>query len=207
MFVVDCSGSVDYGPSGITKKAIQYLMMEILAPAVARNNNKVGFVLATDRIEKVLEPRFGETEVFGRLDFISGFKPKNKGTNLSVVFKEIISCFLDADLMFVISDFYSPGDFSDSLKLLSKRYDVIPVVLKDPAETTTFPSVRGAMVAFKDKETGEFFWGDAPNKISNVRMFQKLGLDYVLLKTNETVDDWVKKFVVIFEERKKWRKS
>ncbi|MDP1629529.1 MAG: hypothetical protein Q8L57_02820, partial [bacterium] len=112
-----------------------------------------------------------------------------------------------ADLIFVISDFYTAADFKDSLKLLAKKYDVIPLILKDPFETTTFPKISGGMIAFKDLETGEFFWGDKPQKISNVKLFKQLGLDYVLLKTNETENDWIRKLMIVFEQRKKQRRT
>lgn len=206
LFVVDCSASIDYGPSGVAKKEIQLLMMDILAPAIARNNNQVGFVLVTNTIEKFFEPRFGESEVFERLKFISGFKPKSPKTDLNSVFKEIIGRSVKADLVFIVSDFYSVEDFVDSLRLLSGLYDVILMILKDRFETTTFPLVKGGMFAFRDMETGEFFWGEAPDKISNTKLFRSLGLDYVLLRTHEPIDEWVRRLVIIFEERKKWRK-
>lgn len=206
LFVVDVSSSILYGPSGVSKREIQLRIMEILATAVAQNSNKVGFLLVTDKIEEYFEPVFGESVVVGRLDLIEGYQPSSKKTDLKSVFKEIFYLGIKADLVFILSDFYSP-DFGDSFKLLSGRYDIIPVVLKDPSETTTFPKVRGGLIGFKDMETGEFFWGDAPNKISNVSLFKRLGLDYVLLKTCDSEDEWARKFAIIFEERKKWRKS
>jgi hypothetical protein len=113
---------------------------------------------------------------------------------------------IPADLIFILSDFYSPTDFRQSLKILSRTHDVIPLVLKDPFETTTFPNIRGGMIHFRDLETGEFFWGEAPQKISNVPLFRQLGLDYVLLKTNEDEGDWIRKLVIVFEQRKKRRR-
>ncbi len=204
-FMIDRSASVNFGPSGVSKKEIQNRILNILAPAIAQNNNQVSFLIFTDRVEKYFEPRFGEKFIAEKLRFISEFKPKSKFTNIDFVFRRIFQLNVPADLIFVISDFYTQYDLEDSLKILARKYDVIPLLLKDPSETTTFPKVAGGMIAFHDLETDEFFWGEAPQKISNVKLFKRLGLDYVLLKTNESEKDWVKKLMIIFEQRKKRR--
>ncbi len=205
LFMVDHSASVNFGPSGVSKKEIQNRILNILAPAIAQNNNQVSFLIFTDRVEKYFEPQFGEKFIAEKLRFISEFKPKSKLTNIDFAFRRIFQLNIPADLIFVISDFYTQYEFEDSLKILAKKYDIIPLLLKDPSETTTFPKIRGGMIPFRDLETGEFFWGEAPQKISNIKLFKRLGLDYVLLKTNESEKDWVRKLMIIFEQRKKRR--
>ncbi len=207
LFVVDRSASINFGPSGISKKEIQDRILNILAPAIAQNSNKVGFVISTDCVEKYFEPRFGEKFTAERLEFISNYKPESRLTNLDAVFRDILKMNLQADLLFIISDFYTAVDFKDSLKLLANKYDLIPMLLKDPFETTEFPKIRGGMIAFRDLETGEIFWGDAPHKISNKDLFEKLGLDYILLKTDATEQEWEEKLRILFEQRKKQRRK
>lgn len=205
LFMLDRSDSTNYGKSGISKKKIQDRILNILAPAVAQGNNQSSFLVFTDRLEKYLPPRFGEKYIAERLKLIYEYRPKSRLTNIDFAFRQVFERNIPADLIFVISDFYTQYEFEDSLKILSKKYDVIPLLLKDPSETTTFPKVSGAMISFRDMETDELFWGEAPQKISNVGLFKKLGLDYVLLKTDETEQDWVKKLMIIFEQRKKRR--
>ncbi len=205
IFVIDRSASILFGPSGVTKKEIQDRILNILAPAIAQNGNKVGFIIFTDCLEKYFEPQFGEKFITDKLGLITDYQPQSKLTNLDAVFRKILELNLSADLVFIISDFYTNINFKDSLNFLSNKYDVIPVLLKDPFETTTFPKIKGGMFAFKDLETDEFFWGEAPKKISNVSLFERLGLDYVLLKTNETENDWENKLRILFEQRKRRR--
>lgn len=205
LFVVDRSASVEFGPSGISKREIQNRILNTLAPAIAQGTNQVGFLITTDKIEKYFEPKSGDKTVATRLKFISEYSPKSKLTALNTVFRKIFAQNINADLIFIISDFYNSTDFGDSLKLLARKYDVIPVLLKDKFETTDFPSVKGQMIAFKDMETDEFFWAESANKISNINLFKRLGLDYILLKTNETENDWEKKFRILFSQRRRRR--
>lgn len=206
LFVVDRSASINFGPSGASKKEIQNKILEILAPAIAQENNQIGFMLVTDCIERYFKPRFGENAIYERLISIIKHHPESKLTNLDAVFRTIFRMNIPADLIFIISDFYSPVSFENSLKILSKKYDVIPILLKDPFETTTFPKIKGGMIAFRDLETGEFFWGEAPKKISNKVLFEKLGLDFLLLKTNEKEVSWEEKLRILFEQRKRRRR-
>ncbi len=207
LFVIDRSASINFGPSGVSKKEIQDRILNILAPAIAQNNNQVGFLVVTDRVEKYYEPRFGEKFVAERLALIDRINLESKKTDLNLAFREVFRLNIPADLIFILSDFYTPTGFENSLKILSRKYDVIPLILKEPFETSEFPKVRGGMIHFKDLETGEVLWGDSPKKISNIKLFKHLGLDYVLLKTSETEGDWVRKLMIIFEQRKKWRRK
>ncbi len=206
LFIVDCSNSINFGTSDASKKEIQNKILEILAPAITQENNQVGFMLITDHIERYFKPRFGEKAVYERLISIGNYQPESKLTDLDAVFRAIFRMNISADLIFILSDFYSPSNFEGSLKILSKKYDVIPVLLKDSFETTTFPKIKGGMIAFRDLETGEFFWGEAPNKISNKILFEKLGLDFLLLKTNEKEGSWEEKLRILFEQRKRRRR-
>ncbi len=206
LFLIDRSASTNFGPSGISKREIQNRLLNILAPAIAQNNNQVGFLITTDRLEKYFEPRFGNKLLIERLKLIEEFKPQSKMTDLNLAFLSVFRLKIPADLIFILSDFYTPVDFKASLKILSRKYDVIPMLLKDSFETTNFPKIPGGMIAFKDLETGEFFWGEKPQKISNVKLFKSLGLDYILLKTDENEGDWTKKLMITFEQRKKRRR-
>jgi len=206
LFIIDRSASVFFGPSGIPKKEIQDKILNILAPAIAQNNNQVGFIIATDRVEQYFKPSFGEKSVMEKLDLISYHRPQSKLTDLDVSFRFIFQSNIQADLIFIISDFYSSMPFENSLKMLSKKYDVIPIILKDPFETSAFPKIKGGMIQFKDLETGEFFWGDKPKKISNKKLFEQLGLDYAILRTDAGENEWVQKLRIIFEQRKRKRR-
>ena len=166
LFLIDRSASTNFGPSGVSKKEIQDRLLNILAPAIAQNNNQVGFLITTDRLEKYFEPRFGNKLLIERLKIIEEFKPQSKMTDLNLAFLSVFRLKIPADLIFILSDFYTPVDFKNSLKILSRKYDVIPMLLKDSFETTNFPEIPGGMIAFKDMETGEFFWGEKPQKIS-----------------------------------------
>lgn len=206
LFVIDRSASVKFGPSGVSKKEIEDRILAVLAPALARNNNKVGFIVATEKPEIYLEPKFGEKAAIERLSLISCYSPRSKKTDLNAVFRAILQMNIRADLIFILSDFYTKIDFVNSLGILSRKYDVIPMLLKDPFETTSFPNTKGGMIAFRDLETGDFFWGDEPQKISNKKLFKQLGLDYVLLKTDQNEKDWIQKLMIVFEQRKKRRR-
>ncbi|MDP1629705.1 MAG: DUF58 domain-containing protein, partial [bacterium] len=107
LFIIDRSASVFYGPSGISKKEIQDRILNVLAPAIAQNNNQVGFLIITDRLEKYYEPRFGEKFINERLNSISDYRPKSRLTDLNLAFRTVFRLNVPADLIFVISDFYT----------------------------------------------------------------------------------------------------
>jgi uncharacterized protein (DUF58 family) len=206
LFIIDRSASVLFGPSGISKWEMENRILDILAPAIAKNNNQVGFLITTDCVEQYFAPKFGVKSAAERLTLISYYQPKSKLTDLNAAFQFILERNIPADLIFVLSDFYAENPLEDSLKALSGKYDVILLLLKDPSETTSFPEVKGGMIAFKDLETGKFLWGDRPQKISNKVLFEKLGLDYALLRTDKDEEEWVQKLMIIFEQRKKRRR-
>ena len=90
LFVIDRSASVFFGPSGVSKKEIQDRILNILAPAIARNGNKVGFIISTDCLEKYFQPQFGEKSIADKLVLIADYQPQRKLTNLDAVFREIL---------------------------------------------------------------------------------------------------------------------
>jgi len=206
LFIVDGSASVDFGPSGVSKREIQNRLLNILAPAIVQNNNQVGFLVVSDCVERYFKPAFGGKSVAERLSLIFLCGMKSKLTDLNSAFRFVLRLNILPDAVFVLSDFYTPVPFVDSLKALSQRCDVIPLLLKDPFETSAFPNIKGGMFHFRDMETGEFFWGDKPQKISNKRLFKRLGLDYVLLRTDKDESEWIKNMMIVFAQRKRRRR-
>ncbi len=151
MLAVDLSGSEQFGTVRRFKSEAASELAAVLAMAAIRNNDRVGIVLFTDRIEHVVPPRKGRRHVLRIIRDLLAFEPEGTGTDISGTLEYVSRMLSQKSIIFVVSDFLAPG-IEHSLKLLAQRHDVVAVTIEDPGERD-LPDV--GLARFTDPETGE----------------------------------------------------
>ncbi|HUW18201.1 MAG TPA: DUF58 domain-containing protein [Sedimentisphaerales bacterium] len=151
MFAVDLSASGDFGTVNKMKNELAAEFCAVLAFAAAKNNDKVGLLIFTDRIELYIPPKKGSGHVLRLIRELLYFKMPQRKTNISMALDYLGRVVRKRATVFLVSDFIET-DFKKPLSLLNKRHDVIGVSVRDRAEVS-MPSV--GLIEFADAETGE----------------------------------------------------
>jgi uncharacterized protein (DUF58 family) len=154
MLVVDVSASGQFGSVRQTKNELAAELAAVLAFSAIRNNDKVGLIMFTDRIEKFVPPKKGRGHVLRVIREILAFEPKGRGTNLPQALDYLTHVQSRRAVTFVLSDFQVDDEESvrKKLRVASKRHDVVALSLRDPREDE-LPAV--GLVELRDAETGE----------------------------------------------------
>ncbi len=173
MLVVDLSASERFGTRRAAKVRVASEVAALLAFSAIRNNDRVGLIVATDKVERIVAPKKGEKHVMRVVREILGFEapaargddaqeraraladrgkvPLGAGTNLKAALEALVRVSRRRSVAFIVSDFYDTA-YERSLALASAKHDVVPVVLVDPRDTD-LPDV--GLASFEDLESGE----------------------------------------------------
>lgn len=151
LFLFDLSGSNAFGSLDKTKREFAAEVTALLAYSAFSNQDKIGMLLFTDRVEKYLAPKRGRTHLLEILRDLLYFQPEGQGTRLNLALDFLNRVFPRRCVVFIISDFIS-GEFWKHLQITHKRHDTICVVIQDPRE---FSVPKMGLVAFRDMESGE----------------------------------------------------
>ena len=160
MFLVDLSSSGKFGSVRQFKNEIATEICALLALSATRNNDKVGLILFTDKIEKFVPPKKGKTHVLRVIREVLYFKPEGKGTDISTALEYLIKVTKRKTVSFLVSDFITEG-FEHTLRIANKRHDIIAVSVTDPRELE-IPDI--GFVELEDAETGETTLIDTTDK-------------------------------------------
>jgi uncharacterized protein (DUF58 family) len=154
MLIVDVSASGQFGSVRQTKNELAAELAAVLAFSAIRNNDKVGLIMFTDRIEKYVAPKKGRRHVLRVIREILAFQPQGRGTNLTAALDYLNHVQTRRAVTFVLSDFQVDDMESvrKKLQVASKRHDVVALSLCDPREEE-LPAV--GLVELRDAETGE----------------------------------------------------
>ena len=151
MLVVDVSASGQFGSVRQTKNELAAELAAVLAFSAIRNNDKVGVILFTDRIEKYIAPKKGRRHVLRAIREILAFRPQGHRTNLKLALDYLVHVQSRRAVCFLLSDFQDER-FLKKLRVAGKRHDVIALSLRDPREEE-LPAV--GLVELRDAETGD----------------------------------------------------
>ena len=215
MLAVDLSGSERFGTQRRFKSELASELAAVLAMSAIRNNDRVGAVLFSDRIEHVVPPRKGRRHALRLVRDLLVFEPVGKGTDLAAALDYTGKMLAHKSIIFVVSDFQSP-DLEQPLKLLAQRHDVVAVTVDDPSEET-LPDI--GLARFVDPETGESldvdtsdpevrarFAGAVAEELTlRRRMFRRLAIDEIPVRTDAGVVDPLIKFFRTRETRSRRR--
>jgi uncharacterized protein (DUF58 family) len=194
MLAVDLSASEHFGTRRASKARVAAEISALCAFSAIKNNDRVGLILGTDHIEKIVPPKKGDRHVMRVVREILGFEPENTGTDLKLLLETLSKVARRRSVAFVISDFFARG-FERALALAAAKHDVVPVMLVDPRDET-LPDV--GLATFEDWETGEHVVVDTGDKrvrkhyektMRAVRaersaLFKKLALDECVVRTD-----------------------
>jgi uncharacterized protein (DUF58 family) len=165
LLVVDCSGSSRGGSGVQDKQGMAAELAAVLALTATRNNDRVGLLLHSDRVEHVVPPRKGRRHALRLVRDVLGWRAGARGTDLAAACEYAGRLLAHRSIVFVISDFVSPP-MDRALTALSRRHDVVAVVLDDPAERT-LPNVGVARMV--DAETGGLIEVDTSDRVVRAR--------------------------------------
>ncbi|HEX5387752.1 MAG TPA: DUF58 domain-containing protein [Gemmatimonadales bacterium] len=150
LLVVDASASGAFGSRVRTKRELTVEAAAVLGLAAARNNDRVGLAVFTDRIERYVPPRKGRRHTLRVVSELLGYEPAGRGTDLAASLRFLEPLLRRRAVLFVLSDFLAEG-YLDPLARLSRRHDVIAVQIVDPRERE-LPDA--GLVTLRDPESG-----------------------------------------------------
>jgi uncharacterized protein (DUF58 family) len=213
LIVFDASGSFDFGTGLRLKRELAAEVGAVLAFSATRNNDKVGLLVFTDKIETFVPPRKGRTHVLRIIREILHFTPSSHGTDLALALEYAMRVMRRHTVMFLISDFRSKG-YENALRVANKKHDIVGITVTDPKELEI---PRVGLIEVEDGETGRRAILDfrsarasaaferAAAQISAERRtaFAKAKVDEIGLRTDE---DYVEPLVRFFQQRERRQK-
>lgn len=211
VLALDISGSESFGSVARFKSDMMTEFAAVIALAAVRNNDRVGLIFFTDRVEHVVPPRKGKRHVLRIVRDLLAFEPKGTRTDLRPALEYMQRTLRQHTIVFLVSDFQDEG-YEHALKVLGRRHDVVAVTLNDPAEQT-LPSV--GLARMRDPETGEFLEVDTTDRRVRAayaehiaaelsmrrRVLRRAGVDEVELTTDGSVIEPLLKFFRARETR------
>lgn len=215
MLLIDVSGSRNFGTTTQVKRDISAEIAAVLAFSAAKNNDKIGCLFFSDRIEKYIPPKKGRTHILRIIKEVLDFTPESPRTDIGQAVKFLTNVLKKRATTFIISDFIDIDtdakkvNFEQELKLASKKHDIVAIRLYDIREKE-LPNVGSMM--FQDSETGQTIWVDTSSKKvrdSYLKSWQEVNfildnalvrykIDNVLISTSE---DYVKSLIRLFKQR------
>jgi len=160
MLLVDMSGSQAFGSQQALKRDVAVELSAILAFSAMKNNDKVGAILFTDRIERFIPPRKGRSHTLRIIRELLSFRPSSTATSLKAGLEYLNHIQKKRSIVFLLSDFIDEG-YEAALRIAGRRHDLVGIVLSDPREQE-LPSV--GLVPLKDAETSQVRWVDTSDK-------------------------------------------
>ncbi len=215
MLLIDVSNSRVFGTEKQLKKNLITEISAVLSFSAIENNDKIGVIMFSDRIEKFIPPKKGRTHILRIIRELIEFTPESKGTNISGALKYLTNAIKKRCTAFILSDFFDQDDennqlnYEEALRIASNKHDLIGLQIYDRREGELPPV---GLINVQDAETGETLWVDSSNK--SVRKayqnwwqntnslikttFSQAGVDYTAIATSE---DYVKPLVNLFKRR------
>ncbi|MCH5224472.1 MAG: DUF58 domain-containing protein [Muribaculaceae bacterium] len=209
MLLIDVSGSSDFGAVGESKKERIAEIAATLAFSSIQNNDKVGVIFFSDKIEKFIPPKKGRKHILLIIREIIDLEPTSRGTNIDVALKFMTNALKKRCSAFLLSDFIDNHDYFSSMSIANRKHDLAAIQVYDRRDAT-MPDV--GLVRVRDMETGADRWIDTSSarvrrafdkawyerqqKISSI--LTRCGVDMATVTTDE---DYVKALLSLFHNR------
>ena len=188
MFIVDVSASGFFGTGESLKSDIMIELASILSFSAIKNNDKVGLLLFSDKIEEFIPPKKGKSHVLRVIREMIYHKAKDRKTDISIALEHIQKVLKRKSIIFLLSDFWDDS-YQQTMKLINKKHDLINIQILDKAEIA-IPKL--GMVKFHDAETQKSAWIDTNNK-----QVQNISTKYIQNK-NKVIKEFCKKNKIDF---------
>lgn len=158
MLALDTSASIQFGTVRKQKRELAAELGAVLTLSALANNDRVGLLVFSDRLERFIPPRKGRNHALRLIRDLLTAEPSGKGTDLSLALRALNRALRRRAIVFLLSDFLAPvEDYEAELVVTGRRHDVIALVVRDPLERT-WPT--GALIGLCDAETGNALWID-----------------------------------------------
>lgn len=209
MLLIDVSGSLDFGTQRQMKKDMVTEIAATLAFSAIQNNDKIGVVFFSDKIEKYIPPKKGRKHILYIIREMLDFRPESRKTDLKHSIEFLTRVMKRHCTVFLLSDFYTRNDFEQALTICNRKHDVVAIQVYDP-RAKQLPDV--GLLKVRDAETGHEMYIDTSSKKLRMahmqywqmrqqslkRVFNKSNVDSVSIATNE---DFVKHLLLLFQMR------
>ena len=211
MLLVDVSSSGGFGSHDKLKNEVSAEIASILAFAAIKNNDKIGLIVFSDKIEHTIPPKKGKAHIWNIIRTILNFKPEGKGTNISLPLEYLLNIQKRKATAFLISDFQDDG-YEDALKLAKQKHDLIAISISDPREEK-LPDV--GLIRLEDPESGDILLVDTHDKemtqkysqlfqekkVKRKKFFQSIDIDTIEIQTNHSLTDPIIRYFKMREKK------
>ena len=158
VLLFDASASGDFGSRGHFKRELAAELAAVLAFSATTNNDRVGLLIFTNRIERFIPPRKGRNHVLRLIHDLLAFQPAGRATDLRLGLNSVNNILKRRSILFLISDFIAPlVHYQKALFIANRKHDLVAVDMSDPLEKEIAPT---ALLALEDTESGESIWLD-----------------------------------------------
>lgn len=209
MLMIDVSGSLAFGTKNETKRDVVTEIAATLAFSAIQNNDKIGVIFFTDKIEKFIPPKKGRKHILYIIREMIDFQPESHQTNMAMALKFLTNAIKKRCTAFLISDFLDIYDYTNALTIANKKHDLVALQVFDQLEVK-LPSV--GLMKMADAETGEEVWVDTSSKAVREQYsrhyqkqlfelqqaFTKSRVDNVSVRTDQ---DYVRALLDLFQKR------
>ena len=209
MLLVDVSGSLDFGTTHQTKNDMVTEIAATIAFSAIQNNDKIGVIFFSDRIEKYIPPKKGRKHILYIIRELLDFKPESKKTDIGMAVSYFTRMMKRRTTAFLLSDFYTRNDFTKELQIANSKHDVVAVQVYDP-RAKALPDI--GLMKVRDAETGHemiidtsssklrkahtLYWLEREDALR--KCFNKSKVDWTSVATN---DDYVRALMLLFKQR------
>lgn len=209
MLLIDISGSKNFGAEGVVKQEMITEIAATLAFSAIQNNDKIGVIFFSDKVEKFIPPKKGRKHILRIISELLDFKPENRGTDIGYVLQYMTDAIKKRCTTFIISDFIDDHDYYKPLSIASRKHDVTAIQVYDKRDTQ-LPNI--GLMRITDAELGTDKWIDTGSQ--KVRQAyskwwyerqqymtgtaQKCKVETASIATDE---DYVKALMALFKKR------
>lgn len=210
MLLIDVSGSGDFGTRNMLKRDMVTEIAAVLSFSAIQNNDKIGVIFFTDRVEKFIPPKKGRQHILRVIRELIDFRPECRRTDLTEPLRFLTHAIKKRCTAFVISDFMD-HDFESPLQIAGNKHDMVAIRVYDHRETE-LPDL--GLIQMRDAETGEQMWVDTSKR--SVREYYnqwylkkrkeindtlvRCGVDHIAIRTDE---DYVPPLIKLFKKRER----
>ena len=209
MLLIDVSGSLEFGTVKQLKKDMVAEIAATLAFSAIQNNDKIGVIFFSDKIEKFIPPKKGRKHILYIIRELLDFKPTSRKTNIRMALEYLTNVMKRRCTAFILSDFLDKENFQNAMTIANRKHDMVAVQIYD-RRLAELPSV--GLIRVKDAETGKEQWIDSSSKavrkahhdwwvekqLQLSEMFTRSNVDIVSVRTDQ---DYVKALMNLFAKR------
>ena len=209
MLLVDVSGSLDFGTASQTKRDMATEIAATLAFSAMQDNDKIGVIFFSDRIEKYIPPKKGRKHILYIIREMLDFHPVSHKTDIAAATAYLTRVMKRRCTSFIISDFYDDKDFEKEMEIANRKHDMVAIQVYDQ-RAKTLPDI--GLLKVRDAETGhEMYIDTSSKKLRRAHTaywlkreeqlkttFAKSKVDWVSVATNE---DFAKSLILLFKKR------